>query len=47
VWQRWVAANVIKREHSTPEALHAADGKWASHDDEARKAAAIGASFFI
>ena len=44
--QRWVAAHVIKHEHSTPEALQAANGKWASGDDDARRAAAIGVLCF-
>jgi hypothetical protein len=28
--QRWVAAHVLKREHTTPQALEAANGKWAT-----------------
>lgn len=45
--QRWVAAQVIKREHSTPAALQAHDGKWASVDVEARIAAAQAADIAV
>jgi len=45
--KRWVAAQVIKREHSTPAALQAHDGKWASVDVEARKAAAEAANIAV
>jgi hypothetical protein len=45
--QRWVAAGVVKREHCTPEAMQANDGKWAQVDVEARKAAAIAADIAV
>jgi hypothetical protein len=40
---RWIAAKIIKREHSTVEALEAATGKFAKEDQEVRKAAAMAA----
>ena len=45
--QRWVTAQVIKREHSTPAALQAHDGTWASVDVEARVAAAQAADIAV
>ena len=45
--ERWVKAGVIKREHCTPEAMAAGDGKWAKTDDEARKAAAMAADIAV
>jgi len=47
VHQRWVEAGVIRREHSTPAALHAATGKWPTVDEDARRAAASAADIAV
>jgi len=42
-----VEAGVIRREQSTPAALHAATGKWPTVDEDARRAAASAADIAV